>query len=73
MMRTSNKLTLLEPFQCVQNKSKIATRNNYIYYLAGYPVSGKNIGHISGFRISSQISIRYNPSLVTVTPPPKKN
>ena len=28
----------------------------YIYYLAGYPVSGKIIGRISG-----QISIRYNP------------
>ena len=27
----------------------------YIYYLAGYPVSGKIIGRISG-----QISIRYN-------------
>ena len=30
----------------------------YIYYLAGYPVSGKIIGRISG-----QISIRYNPTL----------
>ena len=29
----------------------------FFYYLAGYPVSGKIIG-----RISSQISIRYNPN-----------
>ena len=28
----------------------------YIYYLTGYPVTGKIIGRISG-----QISIRYNP------------
>ena len=43
----------------------------YIYYLAGYPVSGqagypvsgKIIGRISGGgRISSQIRMRYNPS-----------
>ena len=29
----------------------------YCYYLAGYPVSGKIIGRISG-----QIIIRYNPT-----------
>ena len=63
MMQTSNKQTLLEPFQYVQNKSEIPTRNVgkfcwkqkkyiffrsnfYIYYLAGYPVSGKIIGRI---------------------------
>ena len=34
----------------------------YIYYLAGYPVSGKNIGRISG-----QISIRYNPKLIVIS------
>ena len=32
-------------------------KKSFIYYLAGYPVSGKIVGRISG-----QISIRYNPS-----------
>ena len=34
----------------------------YVYYLTGYPVSGKIIGWISGGLISGQISIWYNPS-----------
>ena len=33
----------------------------YIFYLAGYPVSGKIIWRIPGGRIFGQISIRYNP------------
>ena len=33
----------------------------FIYYLAGYPVSGKIIGRISG-----QISIRYNPTFFII-------
>ena len=44
----------------VENFLIFLEKKFYIYYLAGYPVSGKIIGRISG-----QISIRYNPSLVT--------
>ena len=34
----------------------------FIYYLAGYLASGKNIGRISG-----QISIRYIPKLIVIS------
>ena len=55
-------------------KTKICFKNLkkkfFIYYLAGYPVSGQAGYPVSGKiigRISGQISIRYNPTFKTLT------
>ena len=48
MMRTSNKNLFLEPFQCLQNKSEIATRNiaRFFFKLKNFFIFFQNFFYI---------------------------